>query len=112
MARTNAEKQIAFIIAKIELEHPAKYLSQPFGSMELSRERICQYFYPLLGNRRDYDTFKNSFFGQIAGVKKAITGEKNWTDSGLDALGTLHNAGIDDLRHYYSTMAELAQSIH
>lgn len=110
MSRTNFEKQVAYIIAMIEInksESIHQRVSRHLGHERFVYKRVFEGLYPLLGNGRTMEQFKNSIRGQLSGVREAINGTKKWSQPGIDSLGPLYGADLDTLEHQFKSIAEL-----
>jgi len=110
MARTNFEKQVAYIIAMIKINesHTAhERISKHLGHDSFNAEEVFEALYPLLGKGRSMGEFKSSIKGQIAGVKNAIEGTKSWTQGGLESLTPIYDSDLDTLEHQFKSIVEL-----
>jgi len=110
LSRTNFEKQVAYIIAMIEINEGDSIhqrVSQHLGHERFVAKRVFEALHPLLGNGRTMEQFKNSIGGQLNGVRKAINGTESWTQSGIDSLGPFYGADLDTLEHQFKSIAEL-----
>lgn len=108
MSRTNFEKQVAYIIAMIQINDEGSIherTSRHLGHNKFVAERVYEALYPLLGNGRNINQFKNSIRGQVNGVKDAINGVKSWIQEGIDSLGPFYGASLDMLEHQFKSIA-------
>ncbi|MDV6317216.1 hypothetical protein [Idiomarina sp. HP20-50] len=110
MSRTNFEKQVAYIIAMIEMKEKDSIhqrVSRHLGHDSYVAEHVFAALYPLLGNGRTMEQFRNSIRGQLNGVRKAINGTEKWSQPGIDSLGPLYGADLDTLEHQFKSIAEV-----